>query len=205
MPDGGETFQGEDHTGVALSYGSLPCTQKCPSAQGQRPLDQHLGGGASSLSGCWLQLSHTARQTVTLPDKQKMHLGFPGQSDKGLQEDFLQQPLQYQMLESYSIKCRPPSSTDYSTLRAPWGLPWNSGHPQGCPVPPARAKVPGPKRVDMPPEEDWRQNSYTPQPGGRRKLPVRVADGAFSSASEARRNIIARVAAAAATRQNNGW
>ncbi|XP_006016321.1 inactive ubiquitin carboxyl-terminal hydrolase 54 isoform X1 [Alligator sinensis] len=205
MPDGGETFQGEDHTGVALSYGSLPCTQKCPSAQGQRPLDQRLGGGASSLSGCWLQLSHTARQTVTLPDKQKMHLGFPGQSDKGLQEDFLQQPLQYQMLESYSIKCRPPSSTDYSTLRAPWGLPWNSGHPQGCPVPPARAKVPGPKRVDMPPEEDWRQNSYTPQPGGRRKLPVRVVDGAFSSASEARRNIIARVAAAAATRQNNGW
>ncbi|XP_068253716.1 ubiquitin carboxyl-terminal hydrolase 54 isoform X2 [Nyctibius grandis] len=198
VPDRGEAFQGEDYPGVALSYGSLPCAPKGTLSQGQKPLvNPHLGGGASSVSGHWLNTSYAARQTGTLPDKRTTlwgkHTGQPGKS-------FLQQPSQRQMCESYAIGCRLPASTDYSTLR----IPCDSGASQGCPVPPSCVKAPGPRRVDMPPEEDWRQNSYTPQPGRRRMLPMHVMDGTFSSASEAHRNMLARAAAATGTMQNNG-
>ncbi|NXK84904.1 UBP54 hydrolase, partial [Amazona guildingii] len=131
VPDRGEAFQGEDYP----------------------------GGGASSVSGCWLNMSYPARQTATLPDKRMMlwgkHAGQPGKS------------LHHQTHESYAIGCKLPASTDCSTLRIPHEPSWDPGASQGCPVPPSCVKAPGPRRVDMPPEEDWRQNSYTPQPGRR--------------------------------------
>nr|XP_023963752.1 inactive ubiquitin carboxyl-terminal hydrolase 54 isoform X13 [Chrysemys picta bellii] len=207
VPDRGETFRGEDHPGMALSYRNLPCAQKCSSSQGQGPLvDQHMGGGTSRISGQWLQMNHTARQTATLPDKRTLQLGYTAQPDKGLEESFLQQSSRHQMHESYAINCRPRPSTDYSTFRVLQGLSWDPGASHGCPVPPPCTKAPGPRRVDMPPEEDWRQNSFTPQPGGRRTLPVHVVDGTFSSASEVHQRMMARAAAAAAaTLQNSGW
>ncbi|NXN80637.1 UBP54 hydrolase, partial [Bombycilla garrulus] len=140
MPDRGEAFQGEDYP----------------------------GGGGSSVSGRLLNTSYPAGQTATLPDKRTMlwgnHAGPPG---KSLQEGFLQQPSQHHMHESHSISCRLPASTGYSTLRAAREPAWDPGASQGCPVPPSCVKAPGPRRVDMPPEEDWRENSYTPQPGRR--------------------------------------
>ncbi|KAM4668118.1 ubiquitin carboxyl-terminal hydrolase 54 isoform 2-T4 [Amazona ochrocephala] len=198
VPDRGEAFQGEDYPGVALSYGSLPCAPKGTLSQGQKPLvNPLLGGGASSVSGCWLNMSYPARQTATLPDKRMMlwgkHAGQPGKS------------LHHQTHESYAIGCKLPASTDCSTLRIPHEPSWDPGASQGCPVPPSCVKAPGPRRVDMPPEEDWRQNSYTPQPGRRRMLPMHVMDGTFSSASEVHRNTLARAAAATGTMQNNGW
>ncbi|XP_010193417.1 PREDICTED: inactive ubiquitin carboxyl-terminal hydrolase 54 [Mesitornis unicolor] len=207
VPDRGEAFQGEDYPGVALSYGSLPYAPKGTLSQGQKPLGNvHLGGGASSVSGRRLNVSYPARQTATLPDKRTTlggkHAGQPG---KSLQEGFLQQPSQHQTHESYAIGCRLPASADYSTLRIPHEPSWDPGASQGCPVPPSCAKAPGPRRVDMPPEDDWRQNSYTPQPGRRRMLPIHVMDGTFSSASEAHRNMLARAAAATGTMRNNGW
>ncbi|XP_069652457.1 ubiquitin carboxyl-terminal hydrolase 54 isoform X3 [Haliaeetus albicilla] len=207
VPDRGEAFQGEGYPGVALSYGTLPCAPKGTLSQGQKPLvNPHLGGGASSVSGRWLNTSYPARQTATLPDKRTTLWGkHAGQPGKSLQEGFLQQPSQHQMHESYAISCRLPASTDYSTLRIPREPSWDPGASQGCPVPPSCVKAPGPRRVDMPPEEDWRQNSYTPQPGRRRMLPMHVMDGTFSSASEAHRNMLARAAAATGTMQNNGW
>lgn len=208
VPDRGEAFQGEDYPGVALSYGNLPCAPKGTLSQGQKPLvNPHLGGGASSVSGHWMNTSYPARQTATLPDKRTTFWGkHAGQPGKSLQEGFLQQPSQHQMRESYAIGCRLLASTDYSTLRIPHEPSWDPGASQGCPVPPSCIKAPGPRRVDMPPEEDWRQNSYTPQPGRRRMLPMHVMDGTFSSASETHRNMLARAAAAATgTMQNNGW
>ncbi|KAM6416142.1 ubiquitin carboxyl-terminal hydrolase 54 isoform 3-T3 [Rhynochetos jubatus] len=207
VPDRGEAFQGGDYPGVALSYGSLPCAPKGTLSQGQKPLvNLHFGGGASSVSGRWLNTSHPARQTATLPDKRTTLWGkHAGQPGKSLQEGFLWQPSQHQTCESYATGCRLPASTDYSTLRIPHEPSWDPGASQGCPVPPSCVKAPGPRRVDMPPEEDWRQNSYTPQPGRRRMLPMHVMDGTFSSASEAHRNMLARAAAATGTMQNNGW
>ncbi|NXP84364.1 UBP54 hydrolase, partial [Passerina amoena] len=140
VPDRGEAFQGEDYP----------------------------GGGASRVSGRLLNTSHPAAQTATLPDKRTMLWGkHAGQPGKGFQEGFLQQPSQHHMLESHAMGCRVPASTDYSTLRIPREPSWDPGASQGCPVPPSCVKAPGPRRVDMPPEEDWRENSYTPQPGRR--------------------------------------
>uniref|UniRef100_A0A8B9EFU9 Ubiquitin specific peptidase 54 n=1 Tax=Anser cygnoides TaxID=8845 RepID=A0A8B9EFU9_ANSCY len=174
VPDRGEAFQGEEYPGVALSYGSLPCAPRGTLSQGQKPLvNLPLGGGASNVSGRWLNMSYPARQTATLPDKRTTLWGkHAGQPGKSLQEGFFQQPSQHQMHESYAIGCRLPASTDYSTLRMPHEPSWDPSAPQGCPVPPSCVKAPGPRRVDMPPDEDWRQNSYTPQPGRRRMLPV---------------------------------
>uniref|UniRef100_A0A8C5X528 Inactive ubiquitin carboxyl-terminal hydrolase 54 n=1 Tax=Malurus cyaneus samueli TaxID=2593467 RepID=A0A8C5X528_9PASS len=157
VPDRGEAFQGEDYPGVALSYGSLPCVPKGTLSQGQKPLvNVHLGSGASNVSGCLLNTSYPAGQTATLPDKRTVLWGKQaGQPGKSLQEGFLH--------------------TDYSTLRIPREPSWDPGAAQGCPVPPSCVKAPGPRRVDMPPEEDWRQNSYTPQPGRRRMLPMLLA------------------------------
>ncbi|XP_010712694.1 inactive ubiquitin carboxyl-terminal hydrolase 54 isoform X2 [Meleagris gallopavo] len=207
VPDRGEAFQGEDYPGMALNYGSLPCATRGTLPQGQKPPPNPCsGGGASSVSGHWLNMSYPARQTATLPDKRMtLWRKSAGQPGKSLQEGFLQQPSQHKMRESYVTSCRLPASTDYSTLRIPHRPSWDLGAPQGCLVPPSSMKAPGPRRVDMPPEEDWRQNSYTPQPGRRWILPVHVKDGAFSSASEAHRNMLARAAAATGTVQKNGW
>uniref|UniRef100_A0A8C6JYE5 Uncharacterized protein n=1 Tax=Melopsittacus undulatus TaxID=13146 RepID=A0A8C6JYE5_MELUD len=176
VPDRGEAFQGEDYSGVALSYGSLPCGPKGTLSQGQKPLvNPHLGGGASSVSGCWLNTNYPARQTATLPDKRMTlwgkHAGQPGKS------------LHHQMNETHAIGCKLPASTDYSTLRIPHEPSWDPGASQGCPVPPSCVKAPGPRRVDMPPEEDWRQNSYTPQPGRKRMLPCAEISGRDHSCS----------------------
>ncbi|XP_053927010.1 inactive ubiquitin carboxyl-terminal hydrolase 54 isoform X2 [Cuculus canorus] len=207
VPDRGEAFQGEDYPGVALSYRSLPCAPKGTLSQGQKPfINPHLEGGTSSVSGPWMSTSYPARQTATLSDKRMMLWGKrAGQPGKSLQEGFFQQPSQHQMHRSYAVGCRLPASADYSTLRIPREPSWDPGASQGCPVPPSCAKAPGPRRVDMPPEEDWRQSSYTPQPGRRRVLPMHVMDGTFSSASEAHRSTLARAAAATDTVQNNGW
>ncbi|XP_069719615.1 ubiquitin carboxyl-terminal hydrolase 54 isoform X2 [Phaenicophaeus curvirostris] len=207
VPDRGEAFQGEDYPGVALSYRSLPCAPKGTLSQGQKPLiNPHLEGGTSSVSGPWMSASYPARQTATLSDKRTTLWGkHAGQPGKSLQEGFFQQPSQHHMHRSYAVGCRLPASTDYSTLRIPHEPSWDPGASQGCPVPPSCAKAPGPRRVDMPPDEDWRQSSYTPQPGRRRVLPMHVMDGTFSSSSEAHRNTLARAAAATGTVRNNGW
>ncbi|NXI88849.1 UBP54 hydrolase, partial [Rhipidura dahli] len=140
VPDRGEAFQGEDYS----------------------------GGGASSVSGHLLNTSYSAGQTATLPDKRTVLWGkLAGQPGKSLQEGFLQQLSQHHMHESHAIGCRLPASTDYSTLKIPREPSWDPSASQGCPVPPSCVKAPGPRRVDMPPEEDWRENSYTPQPGRR--------------------------------------
>ncbi|XP_064573438.1 inactive ubiquitin carboxyl-terminal hydrolase 54 isoform X4 [Zonotrichia leucophrys gambelii] len=207
VPDRGEAFQGEDYPGVALSYGSLPCVPKGTLSQGQKPLvNLHLGGGALRVSGRLLNTNYPAAQTATLPDKRTVLWGkHAGQPGKSFQEGFLQQPSQHHMHESHAMGCRVPASTDYSTLRIPREPSWDPGASQGCPVPPSCVKAPGPRRVDMPPEEDWRESSYTPQPGRRRMLPVHVRDGTFASASETHRNMLARAAAATGTLQKNGW
>ncbi|NWR73047.1 UBP54 hydrolase, partial [Centropus unirufus] len=140
VPDRGEAFQGEDYP----------------------------GGGASSVSGPWMSTSHPAKHTATFSDKRTTLWGKrAGQPGKSLQEGFIQQPSQHQVHGSPAAGCRLPPSAEYSTLRIPREPSWDPGAFQGCPVPPSCAKAPGPRRVDMPPEEDWRQSTYTPQPGRR--------------------------------------
>ncbi|NXP08466.1 UBP54 hydrolase, partial [Thinocorus orbignyianus] len=139
VPDRGEAFQGGDYP----------------------------GGGAPSVSGHRPNASHAARQAATLPDKRATLWGtHVGQPSKSLQEGFLPQPSQHRMHEASAAGRRPPAGSDYSTLPPPREPSWDPAASQGCPVPPSCAKAPGPRRVDIPPDEDWRQ-SYTPQPGRR--------------------------------------
>ncbi|KFV65160.1 Inactive ubiquitin carboxyl-terminal hydrolase 54, partial [Dryobates pubescens] len=126
--------------------------------------EDYPGGATSSVFDHWLNTSCPARQTATLPDKQMMLWG--KHTGKSSQEGFLHQ-LSHQLHESSTTGCRLPASTDYNTLRIPHEPSWDPGASQGCPVPPSCVKAPGPRRVDMPPEDDWRQNSFTPQPGRR--------------------------------------
>ncbi|XP_054838489.1 inactive ubiquitin carboxyl-terminal hydrolase 54 isoform X2 [Eublepharis macularius] len=199
--DRSETFRDEDNPSVALSYRSLPSKQQASSSQGPRPLlSQHLRGEeASTALGHWLQMSRTARQTATLPDKRTVHWASTTQPKKGPQEHLLQQGNH----EFYAINYRPPLGTSYGPLRIVCGPSRDAAGFEACPVPPPHAKAPGPRRVDMPPDEDWRQNSYTPQPGTRRMLPVHMTDATYSSTSEAHRKML--VHAAAASMHGSGW
>uniref|UniRef100_A0A6J0TH71 Ubiquitin carboxyl-terminal hydrolase 54 isoform X2 n=1 Tax=Pogona vitticeps TaxID=103695 RepID=A0A6J0TH71_9SAUR len=205
VSDRGETFQSEENPGVALSYGSLTYKQQGLSSQGQKLLNKHLGTEeAASASGHWPQMSHTARQTATLPDKQAKHWGFAAQKTRGSEEHLFQQPFQQGKCEAGATDSRPSQSIGYSTVcMSSHGASKDIDSSQGCPVPPPQAKPPGPRRVDMPPEEDWRQNTYVPQLGVRRILPVCTMDGTYSSTSEMHRKMLGCTAAASV--HNSGW
>ncbi|KAH0624359.1 hypothetical protein JD844_031755 [Phrynosoma platyrhinos] len=195
VPDRGETFQGEDNPGLAMSSGSLSYRQQGLSSQGQKTLlSVHLGiEEASSISGHWPQMSRAARQTATLPNRQAEHWRHVAQKSKGSQEHLLQQSFQQGKQEACATNKRP--SVD-STLCISHGASRDIGSFQGCPVPPQYAKPPGPRRVDMPPDEDWRKYSYAPQPGTRKILPVYSMDGTYSTTSEMHRKMLAHVATA---------
>lgn len=198
--DRSETFGDEDNPSAALS-GAF--RQQPPSSQGPRLLpSQHSSGQeAAGAPSPWLQISLTARQTATLPDKRTVRWGYPAQPKKGSEEHFFQPPLQQGNHTFYVVNCRPLLSMGHSPLRIAREASRDMIGFEACPVPPPQAKVPGPKRVDMPPDEDWRQNSYIPQPGARRRLPVHMTD---VITSEAHRKMLARVAAASML-PGSGW
>ncbi|XP_048358582.1 inactive ubiquitin carboxyl-terminal hydrolase 54 isoform X2 [Sphaerodactylus townsendi] len=203
--DRSETFRDEDNPSAALSNGLLRFRQQPPSAQGPNPLpSQHSSRQeASSAPGLWPQMRLTARQTATLPHQRTVRQGNPTQPKKGSQEHLLQPPSQQGNHTLYVANGRPPFGAEYSPLRTVHKSSKDTAGFEACPVPPAQAKAPGPRRVDMPPDEDWRQNSYVPQPGARRMLPVHMMDLTYSSASEAHQRML--VHAATASVPTGGW
>ncbi|XP_028337553.2 ubiquitin carboxyl-terminal hydrolase 54 isoform X3 [Physeter macrocephalus] len=146
MCDRGETCEAVKHTGRTLNYRSLPHRSRTDASQGAwSETNQHIGARFLTTPGCKPQLTHTA----TLPER---HQGLQvphAQSWEDLFHSPSHPPIVY------------PASLPSSSLRVPLRSAWNSG-----PVPGFRA--PGPRRVDMPPDDDWRQSSYTLQSGHRR-------------------------------------
>ncbi|XP_054986321.1 inactive ubiquitin carboxyl-terminal hydrolase 54 isoform X2 [Sorex araneus] len=146
MCDRGETSQGVKYTGRTLNYWSLPHRSRTDASWGPwSGSNQHTGARFLTTPGCKPQLTHTA----TLPER---HQG-------------LQVPqMQYRgnLLYSPSV---PPTvhhvSASSSSLHAPPGSGWNAGPGPG-------SQISGPRRVDMPPDDDWRQSSYALQSGCRR-------------------------------------
>ncbi|XP_061036644.1 inactive ubiquitin carboxyl-terminal hydrolase 54 isoform X3 [Eubalaena glacialis] len=146
MCDRGETSEAVKHTGRTLNYRSLPHRSRTDASRGAwSETNQHIGTRFLTTPGCKPQLTHTA----TLPE-----------SHQGLQvphaqpwEDLFHSPSHPPIVYPVSLLS--------SSLRVPLRSAWNSG-----PVPGFRA--PGPRRVDMPPDDDWRQSSYTLQSGHRR-------------------------------------
>ncbi|XP_035571141.1 inactive ubiquitin carboxyl-terminal hydrolase 54 isoform X8 [Canis lupus familiaris] len=146
MCDRGETCQGVKYTGRTLNYQSLPHRSRTDASWGPwSETNQHIGARFLSTPVCKPQPTHTA----TLPER---HHGLQvphAQSWGDLFHSSSYPPVVY------------PVSPPSSSLHVPLKSAWNLG-----PVPGSR--VPGPRRVDMPPDDDWRQTSYAPQSGHRR-------------------------------------
>ncbi|KAI4529319.1 hypothetical protein MG293_020567 [Ovis ammon polii] len=138
MCDRGETSEGVKYTGRTLNYRSLPHRSRTDASRGPwSEANQHIGARFLTTPGCKRQLTHTA----TLPERQQ-DLQVPHAQSWG---DLFHSPSHRPVVHPVSP---PPSS-----LCVPLRSAWNSG-----PVPGFRA--PGPRRVDMPPDDDWRQSSY---------------------------------------------
>ncbi|XP_029787791.1 inactive ubiquitin carboxyl-terminal hydrolase 54 isoform X4 [Suricata suricatta] len=146
MCDRGETCQGAKYTGRTLNYQSLPHRSRIDASWGPwSETNQHIGARFLSTPGCKPQLTHTA----TLPER-RQGLQVPHAQSWG---DIFHSSSHPPLVHPVS----PPSSSLHEPLRSAWNL---------GPIPGSRAS--GPRRVDMPPDDDWRQNSYAPQSGHRR-------------------------------------
>ncbi|XP_048075199.1 inactive ubiquitin carboxyl-terminal hydrolase 54 isoform X7 [Ursus arctos] len=146
MCDRSETCQGVKYPGRTLNYQSLPHRSRTDASWGPwSETNQHIGARFPSTPACKPQLTHTA----TLPERRQGLQVSHAQSWGDLFHSFSHPPIVY------------PVSPPSSSLHVPLRSAWNVG-----PVPGSRA--PGPRRVDMPPDDDWRQTSYTPQSGHRR-------------------------------------
>ncbi|XP_006835955.1 PREDICTED: inactive ubiquitin carboxyl-terminal hydrolase 54 [Chrysochloris asiatica] len=144
--DRGETSQGIKYTERTLSYRSLPHRSRTDSSWGPwSETNPHLGARFLTTPGCQPSLTHTA----ILPERCQ-GLPVPHAQSWG---------------DLFHMPSHPPIvhhvSSQSCSLHVPQRSAWNSG-----PVPGSRA--PGPRRVDMPPDDDWRQGSYASQPGHRR-------------------------------------
>ncbi|XP_016079525.1 PREDICTED: inactive ubiquitin carboxyl-terminal hydrolase 54 isoform X2 [Miniopterus natalensis] len=146
MCDRGETSQGVKYAGTTLNYRSLPHRTRTDASWGPwSEANQHIGARFLTTPGYKPQLTHSA----TLPERhQGLHV--PHAQSWG---DLFHSPSHPPIVH--------PVSPPLSSLHVPLRSAWNLG-----PVPGSRP--PGPRRVDMPPDDDWRQSSYAPQSGHRR-------------------------------------
>ncbi|KAB1271365.1 Inactive ubiquitin carboxyl-terminal hydrolase 54, partial [Camelus dromedarius] len=138
MCDRGETSEGAKCTGRTLNYWSLPHHSRTDASWAPwSETNQHIGARLLTTPGCKPQLTHTAT-----PPERHQGLQVPHAQSWG---DLSHSPSHPPIVH---LVC-PPSSS----LPVPLRSAWNSS-----PVPGFRA--PGPRRVDMPPDNDWRQSSY---------------------------------------------
>ncbi|KAF6318038.1 ubiquitin specific peptidase 54 [Rhinolophus ferrumequinum] len=146
MCDRGETSQGVKYTGRTLNYRSLPHRSRTDASWGPwSEANQHTGARFLTTPECQLQLTHTA----TLPER-RQGIQVPHSQSWG---DLFHSPSHPPIVYPVS----PPSSSLHVPLRSAWNLGPVSG-----------SRAPGPRRVDMPPDDDWRQSSYAPQSAHRR-------------------------------------
>ncbi|XP_015976469.2 inactive ubiquitin carboxyl-terminal hydrolase 54 isoform X4 [Rousettus aegyptiacus] len=146
MCDRGETSQGVKYAGRTLNYRSLPRCSRTDASWGPwSETNQHIGARFLTTPGCKPQLTHTA----TLPERHQ-----------GIQVPHAQSWGNLFHSPSYPPIVHPVSPPS-SSLHVPLRSVWNSGPGPG-------SRAPGPRRVDMPPDDDWRQSSYTPQSRHRR-------------------------------------
>ncbi|XP_068924342.1 ubiquitin carboxyl-terminal hydrolase 54-like isoform X1 [Petaurus breviceps papuanus] len=175
--DRGEASRGVKYTGETLNYKSLPRPSRADFSWSPLPeTNQHYETRASGTSGLWPQLTNTA----TLPDRSQRLQGPHTQSWGRLFHSQSHSP----------IACHPSSLP--STISMPLEISQNSS------LLPSSSRGPGPRRVDIPPDDDWRKNTYAPQPGHRRT----EGSGPLFAASDVHRRGLLTWAAAP---QHSGW
>ncbi|XP_053547985.1 inactive ubiquitin carboxyl-terminal hydrolase 54 [Bombina bombina] len=165
LPDRSETLRGNEYPSMALSYATLPRTPRLKASMSQKSYvdaRQHSGTGEQCVPNHRQWQGHIAQAT----DKSAMNSGLMCSLGNRPQADLFQKSTGYRGYESYNTNHRPLNSVDYCTLRMPHNSSMDRRVTRGNSL--AQPRIQGPKRVDMPPEEDWRQNSFAPQAGNRR-------------------------------------
>ncbi|XP_050998580.1 inactive ubiquitin carboxyl-terminal hydrolase 54 isoform X3 [Acomys russatus] len=152
MCDRDETCQGVKYTGRTLNYRSLPHRSRTDASWGPgSEINQHVGARDLTTPACKPQLTYTA----TLPERRK-GLQVPHAQSWG---SLFHPPSHPSAVHPMS----PPSTSHHVPLRSAW----NSGPVLG-------SRAPGPRRIDMPPDDDWRQNIYPSQNRHRRTGEERI-------------------------------
>ncbi|XP_026566845.1 inactive ubiquitin carboxyl-terminal hydrolase 54 isoform X1 [Pseudonaja textilis] len=155
VPDRNAAFHTEDKSCMPLNYGN-PITNQDHSSQRQTSLNTFLDSGTSNASNHWLQRSHAGQELAAASDSEAARGESPLQMSEDSQESLPQWPLALG-----ALGWRQSPGRSYGTVSH--GASRHKGF-QSCFLISQQAKVRGPKRVDMPPDEDWRQHTFTPQP-----------------------------------------
>ncbi|XP_060238046.1 LOW QUALITY PROTEIN: inactive ubiquitin carboxyl-terminal hydrolase 54 [Meriones unguiculatus] len=138
MCDRDETPQGVKYTGRTLNYRSLPHRSRTDASWGPgSETNQHVGARVLTMPACKPQLTYIA----TIPERHQ-GLQIPHAHSWG---NLSHSPSHPSVVHPVS----PPSSN----LHVPFRSAWNSGPVLG-------SRTPGPRRIDMPPDDDWRQSKY---------------------------------------------
>lgn len=141
MCDRDETPQGVKYTGRTLNYRSLPHRSRTDASWGPgTETNQHIGARVLTGPACKPQLTYTA----TLPERHQ-----------GLQVPHAQSWGNLFHLPSHPSAVRP-GSPPSSSLHVPHRSSWNLGSVLG-------SRTPGPRRIDVPPDDDGRQSRYPSQ------------------------------------------
>lgn len=141
MCDRDETPQGVKYTGRTLNYRSLPHRSRTDASWGPgTETNQHFGARVLTMSACKPQLTYTA----TLPERHQ-----------GRQVPHAQSWGNLLHLPSHPFAVHP-GSPPSSSLHVPHRSSWNSGSVLG-------SRTPGPRRIDVPPDDDGRQSHYASQ------------------------------------------
>lgn len=186
LPDRSESVRVTEHSDMAVSYATLPRAHKVDSnlysTQRSSPDSWQQPGAMEHNIPTYHQWSgHTMRANG--PDQNMVNSSLLGSPGRRLQNGMFQQESSYWGHETYKMNRRPSPSTEYCTL----SMPRSSSMGRGDVLVKAFAAQPriqGPRRVDMPPDEDWRQNSFAPQMGGWRQHPAYSPRRTYSSASD---------------------
>lgn len=141
MCDRDETPQGVKYTGRTLNYRSLPHRSRTDASWGPgTETNQHIGARVLTAPACKPQLTYTA----TLPERHQ-----------GLQVPHAQSWGNLFHLPSHPSAVHP-GSPPSSSLHVLHRSSWNSGSVLG-------SRTPGPRRIDVPPDDDGRQSQYPSQ------------------------------------------
>uniref|UniRef100_A0A2D4EP34 Uncharacterized protein n=2 Tax=Micrurus TaxID=8634 RepID=A0A2D4EP34_MICCO len=161
LSDRNAVFHTEDKSCMPLNYGN-PITKQDRSSQRQTPLNIFLDSGTSNASNPWLQRSHAGQELASASDSEAAPGESPTQMSEDSQESLPQWPLPQG--KDTALGWRQSPGRSYGTVSQ--GTSRHKGF-QSCSLTSQQAKVRGPKRVDMPPDEDWRQHTFSPQPAAR--------------------------------------
>ncbi|XP_029141719.1 inactive ubiquitin carboxyl-terminal hydrolase 54, partial [Protobothrops mucrosquamatus] len=160
VPDRNAAFHAEDKPRVPPNYENPVYKQDQPS-QGQTSFNAFLDSGTPNAPNYWLQRSHAGQETAAAAaaDRDTAH----GDSLTQMSEDS-QEPLPQGKDEAGAFGWKRSPGRGYATVSH--GASRHNGF-QGGGLISQQAKLQGPRRVDMPPDEDWRRHTFAPQPAPR--------------------------------------